>query len=317
MRPQLPTDWLDRMAGLPPDGGPSGADWVRRLPAILDDALQRWALAVTGPVCTGRTAVVLPVTRSGERGDGPAGQALALKVIWPHPEALGEHLALRHWAGHGAVHLVAADPASGALLLERLDPERDLRGEPIDEACQVIGELLAQLHVPAPPSILAVSDFVDRHLATLAAVGSAAVPRRIVSRTQGLARELAADAAAARARGDLTGHRLLHTDLHFENVLAGGRAPWLAIDPKPMAGHPGFELQPVLRNRVDELGTGSAFRWSIRRRLQIVAEAAGIDDELARLWSLMHTGLQIGWAAAAHDGGAESLHIAIFKALQD
>ena len=63
-----------------------------------------------------------------------------------------------------------------------------------------------------------------------------------------------------------------------------------------MAGHPGFELQPVLRNRVDELGTGAAFRWSIRRRLQIVAEAAGIDQEPARLWSLVHTGLQIGWA---------------------
>lgn len=316
MRSQLPADWLARMAGLPPAGGPSGADWVRRVPAIIDGALQRWELAVTGPVCTGRTAVVMPVTRTGERGDDPASRALALKVIWPHPEALGEHLALRHWAGHGAVRLVAADPASGALLLERLDPERDLRGEPIDEACQVIGELLAQLHVPGPPAFLPVADFVDRNLTTLAAVGSAAVPRRIVSRTQGLARELAADAAAARGRGDLTGHRLLHTDLHFENVLMGSQG-WTAIDPKPVAGHPAFDLFPLLHNRVDELGTGAAFRWSVRHRVSVAAEAAGIDLDDAFAWTLLRAGVEVSWVSETGDAADVSLHVALTKALDE
>ena len=34
------------------------------------------------------------------------------------------------------------------------------------------------------------------------------------------------------------GDRLLHWDLHFENVLSAEREPWLAIDPKPLLGHP-------------------------------------------------------------------------------
>jgi len=34
------------------------------------------------------------------------------------------------------------------------------------------------------------------------------------------------------------GDRLLHWDLHYANVLAGQRQPWLAIDPKPLAATP-------------------------------------------------------------------------------
>ena len=43
-----------------------------------------------------------------------AGEAAALKLTWPHAEARHEHLALRLWDGHGAVRLLAADPAAGA-----------------------------------------------------------------------------------------------------------------------------------------------------------------------------------------------------------
>jgi streptomycin 6-kinase len=44
--------------------------------------------------------------------------------------------------------------------------------------------------------------------------------------------------------------RLLHWDLHYLNILAphpaDQREPWLAIDPKPLAGDPGFELLAAL-----------------------------------------------------------------------
>lgn len=314
MNSTLPAQWMTRISRLPAEGGPTGSDWVRALPRLIEDALGRWGLQPAGAVWTGQTAVVVPVQRDG--------RPLALKVVWPHPEAFAEHLALRHWDGCGAVRLVAADPPTGTLLLERLDPECDLHTLPIDAACRVVGQLLAHLHVPAPPSIPPLSGFVDRHLVTVARLAAdGSVPRRIAVRARALADDLLADAAAAAdARiagegGDDGARRLLHTDLHFANVLAADRSPWLAIDPKPMAGHPGFEIQPLLRNRVDELGSGSTFRWSIRRRLDIVCDAAGIDVDSARYWSLVHTALQIGWAAAAGDQAAGSLHIAIFKAL--
>ena len=64
-----------------------------------------------------------------------------------------------------------------------------------------------------------------------------------------------------------------------------------------MAGHPGFDLFPVLHNRVDELGTGAAFRWSVRHRVSLAAEAAGIDLDEAFAWTLLRAGVEVSWVS--------------------
>lgn len=293
--PVIPEAWLSWISRLPAEGGPSGAEWARMAPRLLTECLDQWDLKVAGPAMTGWAAAVFPVMRAD-------GSLAALKLGWPHEESVNEHTALRIWGGHGAVQLLAADPGRGALLLERLESRHTLMDVDTDIACEIIGQLLGRLHVPAPPTIRPLGDWLAAHLDRLDHPG---MPRRFAARTRSLGTELLPDAPAT----------LLHTDLHFGNVLAAEREPWLAIDPKPFAGHPGFEFQPILRNRTDELGTGSALRWSVRHRLAITAEAAGIDVEEARLWSLLHTGLQIRWAV--DDPEAASLHIALFKALED
>jgi streptomycin 6-kinase len=278
----LPPGWVERVSAYPPDGGPSGADWVVTVPRLLDEALARWDLVVDGPPRTGWTAVVVPVLRGAER--------LALKVGWPHPEGEHEALALRTWAGEGAVRLVAALPSDGLLLLERLDADTDLSEVWADEACEVVGGLLRRLQVPAPPPLPRLAEYLEPHLERMQR--RPAVPRRVVTRTLGLARDLLS--------GDL-------------------RSPsgaWTAIDPKPVAGHPGFDLWPVLRNRFDELGSGAALRWSVRNRLSIVADAAGIDGDEARAWTLLRAGVETSWSSLE---GEESVTacIALHKALDE
>lgn len=281
-------------------GGPSGADWSEGLPRLLAGVLDDWGLEPLGPGETGWTAVVVPVSRAGER--------FALKLVWPHIEARDEPLVLRRWDGRGAVRLVAADPGRGALLLEALDPARDLASVDIDSACQIVGGLLRELNVPAPPALRQLSAFARDQVAKLEAAGGV-LPRRMVDRVSGLVRDLTADPAC-----DAT---LVHTDLHYRNVLASlpgsGRPDWLAIDPHAMAGHPGFEIQPLLRNRTDELGNGSAFRYLVRRRLEICCEAAGIDEDVALAWTYVHTAMEAGWAAGDRD--VLSFNIALLKAL--
>ncbi len=294
----IPPDWAAWVGRLEPDGGASGTDWLCSLPRLVAEALERWELVVDGPAMTGWTALALPVCRGGE--------PLVLKVVWPHPEARHEAIALRHWAGQGAVRLVAANPADGQLLLERLDSTRDLEDPAIDaeEACAVMGGLLARLHVPAPPMVVRLEDFIAPHLARM--VDEPRVPQRVSQRTTGLATELFARAGEP---------VLLHTDLHFRNVLAGEREPWLAIDPKPMAGPAGFEIQPALRNRMAEMGTGASLRWCLRRRVEVMAEAMGIDEDEARAWSVVHSGVQVYWARDTPEDA--SRHLAIMKALDD
>ena len=84
-----------------------------------------------------------------------------------------------------------------------------------------------------------------------------------------------------------------------------------------MAGHPGIELLPLLRNRTEEAGTGIAFRWSMRRRVEVTCEAARHRRTLGRLWTTDTATVEAFWAARDGDRERTSLHIALVKALED
>jgi streptomycin 6-kinase len=82
---------------------------------------------------------------------------------------------------------------------------------------------------------------------------------------------------------------LLHQDLHAGNVLRATREPWLAIDPKPLAGEREFAVAPIVRG--SELGHG---RRDVCHRLDRLSDELGLDRERARLWSLAQT---VAWCA--------------------
>ncbi len=293
----LPPAWVERVSAYPADGGPPGADWVRTVPRLLDEALARWDLVVDGAPRTGWTALVVPVRRGAE--------ALALKVVWPHPEAEHEALALRTWGGGAAVRLVAALPSDGLLLLERLDTERPHRRRGTRRRAGSSAGCCGGCTSRPRRGSRGSREYLAPHLERMAR--RPAVPRRLATRTDGLARELLADDPGL----------LLHTDLHYENVLRSPERGWTAIDPKPVAGHPGFDLWPVLRNRADELGTGAALRWSVRHRLAVVADAAGVDLDEARAWTLLRAGVEVSWASVVEGEEGLTACVALHKALDD
>lgn len=296
---------LGRRAG--PQRPVSGDTWLAGLPRLLEDSLERWDLAVdhAEPTRHGECALVVPVRRH-------TGARAALKVTWPHAEARHEHLALRLWDGHGAVQLLAADPASGTLLLEWLDPRRSLRDRPLLEACEVLGGLMRELDQAATPQFDAVVDRASpwrEHLAT----GTALVPRRLTEQAGSTLAGLLADSPAP---------RLVHEDLHDLNVLApldSARGAWLAIDPKPIAADWAYAVAPVVWNRADEAARASNLRLHARLRADVVAEAAGLDDDRVRRWTFVRLVLNAVWAAdhAPASDDFRSRMIALAKAFTD
>ncbi|MGH8792566.1 MAG: aminoglycoside phosphotransferase family protein, partial [Stackebrandtia sp.] len=92
--------------------------------------------------------------------------------------------------------------------------------------------------------------------------------------------------SAVRDRLEAPGDRLLHWDLHYDNVLAAHRQPWLAIDPKPLAGDPGFELLPALHNRWDDVAAAGDVRRAVRRRFDLMTEILDLDRSRAAGWTL-------------------------------
>lgn len=249
------------MAGPRPDW----AAHVERLPARWTALLEEWQLTPDGPRGHGHGSLVGPVRTSG-------GEPARLKLGVPDVATAQEHLALRHWHGHGAARLLRADPRRDALLLERLDA-RDLTTLPDLEACEVVADLYGRLHVAAPPSIRSLGWYVARWAAALGDLArDAPIPRRLVEQALSLVPDLLADDPG----------RLLHGDLHGANVLAATRAPWLAIDPQPTSGDPHWEPAPMLWNRWDELGDD--VRTGVRRRFHTLVDGAALDEDRARGW---------------------------------
>ena len=289
-----------------------GADWARwvdALPTLVRDLLDGWDLGVDGWMMHGYCALVVPVrTTSG----GPA----VLKVGFPDDESEHEHLALQHWHGRGAVQLLRADPRRRAMLLERLHAYERLNELDDLAACEVVAGLYERLHLPAPPQLRTLTSYVGGWTDELARLPRRApLPRRLVEQAVALGRDLVADEGSAGT--------LVHTDLHYDNVLAADREPWLAIDPKPVSGDPHYEVAPMLWNRYDELGTD--VRNGVRARFHTLVDAAGLDEHRARDWVIVRMLHNAMWRLQdepdvhrlTSTGDWLTMCIAIAKAVQD
>lgn len=253
--------------------GEAAWPWLARLPGLVGDLCARWGLRVSGDPVHGYMALVVPVVRGDVR--------YALKVSWIDEETVSEAAALALWNGGGAVRLFGVDDAAGALLLEWLDPQRSLAEVDLSAAVPAAGRLLRRLAVPVPEQWPARPVPGLRQWALRLA---AELPGRWRAAGQpftGYCLDAAVEVAAALA--PRAGGLLANRDMHYHNVLAGQREPWLVIDPKVIRGDAEFGLAPLLWRRLDEAG-GPA---GLQHRFDTLADEAGLDPQLARNWTLL------------------------------
>ncbi|KFK86806.1 hydroxyurea phosphotransferase [Streptomyces sp. JS01] len=254
--------------------GEEGRAWIAGLPSLAADLLERWQLRRDGGVRSGQASLVLPVLRHD-------GTRAVLKLQLPREETTAALIGLRAWNGDGMVRLLDHDPASSSMLLERLDGARTLASiDDDDVAMGILAGLLARLvAVPAPQGL--------RGLGEVAAAMLEQVPQAVTHLTDPADRDLLRGWASAVAElADEPGDRLLHWDLHYDNVLAAQREPWIAIDPEPLAGDPGFDLWPALDSRWDDVvAQGDPLRV-VGRRFDLLTDALGLDRARAAGWTL-------------------------------
>ena len=279
---------------------PGGRAWLDSLPGTLAERCAAWGLvpdlAPGQPGFAGMWAVVVPV----RRGDEP----LALKLVRPHPEASLEPVALRLWDGAGAVRLVDADAASGALLLERLDAGRLLEDVAFPEAAAIWGAVVRRLSIPEDERAeWAMLERIDAR----AERWSDELPERWERLGRPFPRwllEAALDVCATRGAVGRRGGRdvLVHTDLHGMNILgvldraegpAGGSEPaggsdagFRAIDPQVAVGEAEYAVAPMLWNRLRELPERGAPE-ALAERCRLLAAEARLDAEAAREWAVL------------------------------
>jgi streptomycin 6-kinase len=256
---------------------PSGAQWLARLPEIVEMLRRRWSLTVCDPFdhegVTG--GWIAPVTLAD-------GTPAVLKLGIPHMEAEHEIQGLRFWDGDPTVRLLQADEAYGAMLLESCQPGTPLRAVPEPEQDLVIAGLLRRLwRLPRPPHpFRPLSEMLkfwsQETLADVQKWPDAGLVREGLYLFYELPRTAATEV-------------LLATDLHAANVLRSERMPWLVIDPKPFVGDPAYDATQHLFNCYERL------RANPDRTIRRIADLLEVDHERVRLWAFARA------AAEPHD----------------
>lgn len=277
----VPGELVRLLSGqVPAPGMPAAADWLERLPALAAEVLADWQLVRDGPAGHGCSALVLPV-RSAR---GPA----VLKIVRPHPGGREEHRALRLWNGHGAVRLLAADPARWALLLERLDVGRTLETEALGSALgeltatEELGALVRVLDRPAPPWAPTLSQQLRSLLGELESTQPApsAFPRRMLEEARTVATDLLGESGLDA--------RLTHDRLHQGHALWRPEpGQWVAIGAEVVAAEPGWAFEPALLGAWAALERASSVRRALRTRLEILADVSGVPLERAQALTLV------------------------------
>ncbi|MEU2164652.1 aminoglycoside phosphotransferase family protein [Streptomyces sp. NPDC019208] len=271
-------------------------DWTGRLPKLVEDAAARDGLEVERVMVPGgRSSLVVLVRR-------PDGTPAALKLVPPFAAPDLERAALAHWNGFGAVRLLGG--SEGALLLERLHPELSVRSLPEAKALLEAAGTVRRLWVE-PPAGHAFETVAERTADQVSALSD-----RAGTAPQALVEE------ALAARDELLAHSpeslLLHGNFRQSKVLAGDRAPWLAIGPEPLVGERAYDLARLARDRVEDLVAATSGASAARRRVNRLADSLDVDRDRLRGWTLFRA-VESGTraiAAGRHAEGELSLEFA-------
>jgi streptomycin 6-kinase len=233
--------------------GDEGRAWLATVPGTLAELADEWQLTLGAPLRGGLLAIVREATTAdGER------VVLKLASHWDRP--LEEIACLETWAGGGAPRLLGADPGSGAMLLERIEPGVRAR----DAQAAEVGNVLRQLHREPPPGMRTLGEVARRRLA-----------RAVVQQRASDERARWALAAIERLEAEPVEPVLLHGDFDWRNLLRCDRRGLAAIDPLACAGDPAYDAGYWAQ------AAGDPGR---RARTTAIAEALGLDVRRVRAW---------------------------------
>lgn len=269
--------------------GEAGRAWLDRLPVLVEELCENWALGELGPAFEGGcVAFVAPAIRA-------VGSRVVLKLSLLDEETECEADALALWKGNGAVRLLDADRERGALLLERLEPGTSLETHgDRDAAIEIACSLARRLQVPPP------AGHRFQSATGLAGRWAHEFPTKYYDSGKPFAEELlhrAIEICQCFA-SDTENCTLVNRDLHLGNILAAQREPWLVIDPKPLVGDPAFDAGHLIRSLLREAKVNTDMGDMVVR----IARGLDVPPERVREWVFLRSIEDAFWTA---DTGGE------------
>lgn len=310
--------------------GADGEQFLGKLPALIDEASQRWGLTNIQPVpnLSYNFVAFAKPSNSTAKTAKDAKQKLnlcalrvlggskdvVLKIGIPREELTCEVAALRLFNGEGACKLIDADEEKGFLLLERLLPGEMLSTlEDDEEATRIAAEVMKMIwrfdygaaNTPlrsAQAHYIQLSDWFEglNRLREMFNGGTGPLDEKLVERVERSTKDFFAENHSP---------VLMHGDFHHFNILSSERG-WVAIDPKGVIGPACYEAGPLMMNPWERLPRGDRLKSRMKRRVDILHEHLGFERERIIEWSLAHAILSAWWGIEDDMGWEYSMRVA-------
>jgi streptomycin 6-kinase len=250
----------------------------RELRQRVEDGIAHWRVAVDRLVETERAVLVL-----GRRDIQP----VALKVMRNRGDEWRSAEVLMAFEGRGVVRVL--DHIEGAMLLERLSTGEslvDLVDSGNDDlATGILADVIGRMSPRAPaiamPTVEDWGQAFERH---------ASCETHLLHSLVEDAQRIYGALCATQSR-----LRLLHGDLHHDNVLRDAERGWLAIDAKGVVGELEYEVGAALRNPYQRPDVFSA-PTTIERRVERLARDLHLDAGRMLAWAYAQAVLATVWA---------------------
>ncbi|MCC5015715.1 MULTISPECIES: aminoglycoside phosphotransferase family protein [unclassified Legionella] len=255
--------------------GAKGKQWLENLPQIIERKEEFWQISALKSLGNHSYHYVL----SGLQNN----KAVVLKLTPDNKTLNKEAIALKAFAGFGVVALL--DQMNDALLLECAVPGHSLKSywpEREEEAIKIACKSMKKLH-QAPPPQEDVFPSIDEWLAALDKEWD--IPAVYLKEARELKESL------LKTRNET---RLLHGDLHHDNILAHGE-DWLIIDPKGVLGEQAYEVTTFIRNPIPELLDSEKALAILQNRIEMMAALLELDRQRIYKWCFVQAILSWIW----------------------
>lgn len=263
--------------------GTTGDDWFTNLPMLITELENQWNVCIGKPFSGIEYNFVAEAT-------GADGLPLVIKIAPPFEtvEIHGEAKFLRVLDGRGAVKLIAEDRERKAIFIERAIPGRALHEEFSSSPIDCIGPAIDVLKQILGPPPIEMTDVVtlDNWFENFRRYNETEFPRQMAEKAFEIYERLSCEPEKT---------FYMHGDYHPGNVVTAQRERFLAIDPKGIVGHVGYDIAVFLINLERWQRNKPGVNDLLDRAIARFALAFGLTELEIREWVFAHMVIGAWW----------------------
>jgi streptomycin 6-kinase len=261
--------------------------WLDSLPDAVESLTEKWEITFDPEVPESNVTLVL---LGNSKQLGP----VVFKSSPIADEFRAEAAALKIAGGESVSRLFDLDIDRSAMIVERIVPGHQLRQANLsdEDATTTFAKLATKFwrEAPDPTGLHALRNWMGD------LYDWQSRPERIPDATIELAQRIGDELLSI----DVS-PRLIHGDLHHQNILQRDSGEWIIIDPKGIHGDPAFEIAAWMYNPPG-IGKNGDYVDLAKRRLDTCSEIWEIDRNHLIRWGFVGAVLSAVWSASGADG---------------